>query len=368
MRAIASLLTAATAIALLGAGCPRSHDELAASGGAGPTGAGGAAATSTESTASSSSDATTSSSSTASSGGSGGGGGDDAGPLPPSKLTILDGVNDYPAVRLCFVPYPEGDDVAPWPADPAGLPFARAAVVDPATVVPEGTDVRVDVVAGDLAQTAGKSCAEIRALAAGDGGASPVVVASLPILPGASFASHKSLLLAPIGCLGGAGHTGPGEQLGCGSGYSAATPTPGLVALGMKTLVAPGKVALQIVHASAAMPVEDVRLTPGYDGAPDFQVAGSLAPGEIAPPTPWSQLALMDIAPLASAKLKTFAPNDMYATSVTTLSSVALEGNVPLDQIQDGGGYVLVALGGYPGVAGGSFWHPFTYALLRADP
>src|SRR5690242_16122543 len=79
---------------------------------------------------------TTAASSATSSGsggsGAGGAGGDDGAgggvvePSGPTQLTIVNGVNDYDAIRLCFVPYPDGDgsEVSPWPAGAQGLTFA----------------------------------------------------------------------------------------------------------------------------------------------------------------------------------------------------------------------------------------------------
>src|SRR5262245_37471576 len=100
----------------------KSHDNLAYQ----PA---SSATSSSSSTGGHTSSSTASSSSTT---GGGGEGGMDAGPPGPSKLTILNGVNDYDAVRICFAPYPGGDPQSmPWPADAGGIPFASAIVVDP---------------------------------------------------------------------------------------------------------------------------------------------------------------------------------------------------------------------------------------------
>src|SRR5687768_8105587 len=103
-------------------------------------------------------------------GGMGGSGGDPVIPEPagPTALTIVNGVNDYDAVRLCFVPYPGGDgaDQSPWP-NQGGIQFAASMVVSPiAGVIPAKSDVRTYVIAGDLAKTTGKTCAEVFAMAA----------------------------------------------------------------------------------------------------------------------------------------------------------------------------------------------------------
>ena len=78
-------------------------------------------------------------------------------PSGPTQLTIVNGVNDYDAIRICFLPYPAGDPAAlPWPSEAAGLPFARAVVVKPIdTAIPANQDVRPHIIAGDLTRIIG---------------------------------------------------------------------------------------------------------------------------------------------------------------------------------------------------------------------
>lgn len=318
---------------------------------------------------------TTAASSASTGSGAGGGGGEGGAggaggaapsePDGPAKLTVVNGVNDYEAISLCFLPWPSGGNVAPFPAGPAGLPFARAAVIAPGSgVVPADTDVYLHVLAGDLAATAGKSCADLVAGAGGSG----VVVQPLAVLPASALAAPRSLLLVPTGCLGGPTHTDPAEAAGCGAAYSADTPNPGLVAAAMSRLVEPGRVSLQAVHAAPAMPVTDVRVTPGLDGVMPVQVAPSLSSGAIGPFPPFHGLARADYGVIGEMDVHTFAPNGPVATATVPFAQALTQGGMNQADILDGHGYALVAVGALPGVAAGPFWHALTFVLVKSDP
>jgi hypothetical protein len=288
----------------------------------------------------------------------------DAGPPGPTELTIVNGVADYDAIRICFMPYPEGPGGMPWPSTTTGLAFAGSRVVDRIDqVLPSDVDVRPHVLAGDLAVTAGKSCDEILAL-----NEPALIVAPLAVLPAPVFTSGKSVLLVPNGCLGGPGHTDPGETLGCGLNYTENTPTPGLVALGMSRQTAPGAVSFQVVHASAPMPVVDVGITPGFDAAPESKLSVSLSLGAIDPQPPFAGLDFAELGILGQVKLKTYNPGDPYPTSAVLLQSVFANDGLGEPDVVNGEGLVLVAVGGYPGVPAGPWWNAHTYVMVRADP
>lgn len=311
-------------------------------------------------------------STSASTGGTGGtgGGGVDAGPQGPTELTIVNGVNDYEAIRICFLPHPGGDPTAtPWPPSALGMSFASSMVVDPiSSAVPMGTDVRPWIIAGDLAQAAGKTCAQILAMAGGDAG-SPLIATPLAVLPAAVFDSHKSVLLVPAGCLGGPGHSAGGATLGCGNSYSIVNPTPSLAVVGMSRLTDPNKVSFQYVDASVAMPESDVWMTPGYDGSVDSLLGNAITFGSIEPSPPFKQFSLNDLGPVSKVAVKTFQPNTTFSTSTVLMSEIfAAGGAIGESDFVNGAGIVMVAVGAYPGVAAGPFWHKLTYVLVKADP
>ena len=115
---------------------------------------GGAASSSTTTTG----ESTSSGDGGASSTGTGTGGTSE--PPGPTRVTVVNGVNDYDAIRVCFLPYPAGDPAAkPWPTTASGLLFAHAAVLDLAVDIPASTDVQPTIFAGDLSAIAGKTTA-----------------------------------------------------------------------------------------------------------------------------------------------------------------------------------------------------------------
>ena len=306
-------------------------------------------------------------------GGAGGAGGAGAGtPVEPAgapKLTVVNGVNDHEAIRICFVPYPgsDGSGVLPWPSSAAGLPFAEGAAIAPIdAVAPPGEDVQIHVVAGDLGATAGLDCAEILALSAGGQGS--VVAAALPVVPASAFVAERSLLLVPAGCLGGPGHSDPAEIAGCGPGYSAETPTASLVAAPMSRVTEADRIGFQVVHASAATPKVDVRLATAGD-ASMWLVAPGLGFGSIGPFPPFLTLDALELGIASQAEIRTYAPGQTTAPSSVVSMGQVLEGSaVSAADLVDGRGFVLVAVGAAPGVAEGPFWHALTYALVPADP
>jgi hypothetical protein len=340
-------------------------------------------------------------------------------PTGPTKLTVVDGINDYDAIRICFLPYPDGDPLLlPWPSAAEGLPFARAAVIDPiAATVPPGKDIRPVVFAGDLAKIADKTCAEALQLAAtstgdagsggtggggadgggaGAGGASggaggggagggdtdagsadggdagtsppPLLAAPLSVLPAAVFDSPRSILLIPVGCLGGPGHDGPTAALACGFNYSPSSPNASLVALGMSRIPDKTHVSFQVVNASAALQPSDVRLLSGFDGGEEWTLAPALALSTIAPLPPFNMIAAKALGSIEKVLVKTSLPGQTFASSTTLFTEAMSQGMVPKAAIVNGAAFTLIAVGGYPGVDAGAYGHKLTFTLIKSDP
>ncbi len=285
-------------------------------------------------------------------------------PGGPTALTIVNGVNDYAAARFCFLP---GD--TPWPAAAAGLSFAAGQGVDIATALPAGSDVTPWVVAGDLAATTGMTCTQILALAQPtDGGTAPVVAAALGVIPQSVLGSDKSLLLVATGCLGGAGHSDPNQTSGCGMGYSATTPTTGVVLLGMSRIVSAGHVSLQAVNASVTLPSSDIRVQPGTTGAMEVDLAPALSHGAFGPYPPFDLLTAAAYGELGTVQIRTYPAGSNTQTSAVMLSGVLAASSVGEAGFVDGASLVLIAVGGAPGTPAGPFWHKLGYALVKADP
>jgi hypothetical protein len=294
-----------------------------------------------------------------------GAGGGPVEPPGPTRLTVVNGINDYDAVLLCFLP---GE--APWPAAAGGLPFAAAQAVDLTSAIPQGADVTPWVVAGNLGVIAGKTCTDTIALAQPtDGGpAPPIVAAPLGVIPKAVLATPRSLLLVPTGCMGGPGHDNAGAVGGCGMGYSSQTPTTSVVFLGMSRITDPKHVALQVVSASPALPLMDVRILPNVMNAMEVDVAPSLSQGAIEPFPPFVGLTLTAFGQLSGVQIRTYQPQTTNPLSTTNLNDVLSASAVGTAGFINGAGLVLVAVGATPGAAAGPFWHPLTYALIKADP
>lgn len=342
-------------------GCGRDHNLGVSTSSSSSSGAGGDGGAGTTSSSTSGS--------TSSSSGSGGDGGADSGPPGPTTLTLVNAVNDYDAVRFCFLPYPAGDPAAvPYPASPAGLAFGKAQIIDPISgPIPSGTDVRTWVIAGDLSQIAGKTCDEAITMAESDPTMS-LVATALAVIPAITFDSHKALMLAAAGCLGGPGHDGPTATLGCGQSYTPSNPTATLAALPMSRTRDPSRVNVQVADLSAAMPSSDVSVTPGFEGAMDVRIGGPFTLGAIAPNPPFAGLAAVEYGTIASAYVKTSLPNSMFTTSATPLAQVIANGGLADGDFINGKNFVLVAIGGYPSVQPGPFWHAFTFTMLIVDP
>ncbi len=350
MLRLASAFAATCLVAAYLAGaCTQSHDLGVDTTSSGTGGAGGASTTTTTTTGGA---ATTTPF--------------DAGlvePSGPTALTVVNGINDYDAIQLCFLP---GE--TPWPG-PAGLAFAGAKTVSLSTDLPAGSDVTPWVIAGDLSATAGMTCDQILALAQpGDGGAPPIVAAPLGVISQAVLASQRSLLLVPIGCMGGPAEDGGVNMSACGTAYSPSTPTTGVVFLAMSRITDPAHVALQVVSASVTFPTMDFRLLPNMSGAMERMVVPSLSAGAIGPYPPFTGLALADLGSLSGVQLHTFSNGATMPTSTVMLSDVLATSPVSASGVTNGAGLVLVAVGSAPGVAAGSFWHKLTYALIQADP
>jgi hypothetical protein len=116
------------------------------------------------------------------------------------------------------------------------------------------------------------------------------------------------------------------------------------------------------------MPVIDVRLKSGGQAGTEWLIVPELTPGAIGPKPPFSKLPVAGFGAIESAQILTMAPGDSSPTSATTMSSIFAKSSIQSADIVNGAGFVLVAVGGYPGAAPGPWWHALTYALVRGDP
>ena len=307
------------------------------------------------------------SSSSSGGGGAGGDGMEENIPEPdgPSKLTIVNGVNDYDAIRLCFVPYPDFGESPAFPADAKGLAFAAPAVIDLASgFVPAGTDIWLWVIAGNLAATEGKGCAQI---ITGELGVD-VLITPLAVIPRSAFEAPRSLLLVPHGCLGGPGHEHDLETTVCGKDYSISTPTPGLLASGMSRIVESDVLSLQAAHASMAMPEIDIRLLPGAQGGTAGNVAPGLTVGAIGKIPPFREFSKMALGSIGATNILTVPPGYAQPNSTSPLQAALVRGGISEADFKDGSAFTFVAVGSPPSIPKGPFWHELTWTVVRSDP
>jgi hypothetical protein len=263
------------------------------------------------------------------------------------------------------VPWPDGGDPPPVPADEKGLAFGASLVVDPQNAaIPSEKDLWVHAVAGDLAKTAGKNC---NVLTTGPAIAG-VVVAPIAVIPASAFSAERSLLVVPSGCMGGPGHTDPAEKQACGETYSPDTPYPGLLAAGMSRLTKAGAMSIQAAHAAPGMPTVDVRILSGIEGTMPNQIAPSLTAGEVGPFPPSQELSRVKLGSLADTQIATFTPNQLDQSSVSPLLDALGRGGIDQTDFDDGRGFTLVAVGAAPGIPAGPFWHALTWTVVRSDP
>jgi hypothetical protein len=341
VRHFACLLASLLAVAA----CTTDHDRLAVTEpGSTTSGMGGAGGTGPTTTGPS----------------SGGSGGIEE-PPGPTKLTVVNGIADHDAIRLCFVPYPDGPgSEMPWPAS---LDFAAGTSVEPTDVVPPGTDVEVVVVAGSLGSTTGKTCASLLSMPLPG-----VIVRSLAVVPAAVFGEQKSLLFVPVGCAGGAGHTDEAQAFVCGARYSEAAPDPGLVAGFMSRINGPNGVPLQFVHAARGLEASEVRVKPGLGGAMAQIVADPWSHGAIAPFPPYLALSTQGLVSPPDASIELASLMNGQLVSSTTWSDAFAQSSLDVADVADGVGLTFVAVGAAPTIGEGPWWHAFTWTVVASDP
>jgi len=305
------------------------------------------------------------SSSKSASSASGTGGAAPVEPDGPTRLTLIDAVVDAPSVAFCFASYPSGaSTAAPFPS--GGLGFAKALVVPlPATDIPTG-DVLLTIVSGDLTSVGSATCGEITA----DPTSYPaLVVTSLGVLPADTLTAKRSLLLAPMGCIGGPTHTDANQEAVCGKGYTPDNPTVTLLAGPLSRLDDPARIALQAVNATTVVTKADIYFRPGFDGLSDNLLESKLSSGGVGPFPPYTGLTAASIGSVATAEIG-IAPNPSSAplANKKKLSDALANAGLVSTDLLNGKGFALVACGASPAVGSGSWWNDFAFVAVSTDP
>jgi hypothetical protein len=347
MRGLAFVSALLAALVPAALGCGGDHSRLAKSEGGGGSGGGGGAGSGASSSQS-----------------VGGGGTLPVEPEGPTKLTVVNGIADYDAVRLCFVPYPDGSGGTPWPGA-SGLAFAESAVLDPATgPIPRGSDVEVIAMTGDLDATSGMDCDALEA-------APPAGVErrALAVLPATALAEPKSVVLVTTGCMGGPGHDD--EELAidaCGFGYASDQPSATLVAGFLSRLPAALQVSLQFVQGAMGLQTAAVAVKPGAEPAAGILAVDEWSWGAIAPFPPFINFSLDELGSLPEAAVELSLNPASNPFEVITFGAAFANSDLDIDEVVNGSAVTFVAVGAAPSAGGGSWWQPFTLTVVENDP
>lgn len=334
---------------LAASSCSGDHDRLAKGGGgttASPGGAGGSAGQDVGGAG----------------GGAGGNGGGVVEPTGETKATVVNGVVDADAVRVCLVPYPDGSSAPPWPEDDV-LAFGRGLPVAPfEDWWPAGEDLELRVLTGELDATLGMTCDELSP-------SETLTISSAGVLPASVRDSGRSLLLALYGCVGGAEHVANSQEMACGEGYEPSLPTLGLAAGGMSRIVVEGRIGIQLLQASAGTPpTSSVRARAGLEAATSLYVANDWSLGAIVPYPPFAVYSLAGLGTSTEAQIETYLQGSDQPANVTTFAQAFEGSSLSLADLAEGINYVFIARGASAQLGPGEWWHDYGLTVVLADP
>lgn len=313
-------------------------------------------------------DAATSSSHSSSAAGTSTGTGGDAGtmvvePDGPTKLTLVDGIIDEPAAAFCFVD-PEGAGDRP-PIPQGGLDFGTSMVVPlPSEDIPDG-DALLVIITGDVGSIGTATCGQLTA----DPGAFPdAVVLQLGLLPEGTLTAKRSLLFAPMGCVGGVDHDAPQNELICGKGYTPDNPTLSLVAGPLSRVKNSANVSMQGVNATTVFDKVDLYFRPGKDGFQDQLLVEKLSAGSIGPFPPSAKLNQSELGNVDQAQVGLSKDPSAMANAKFDLTDVLTAGGLTGTDLGNGGGVAFVAVGADPAAGDGAWWNGLTFVGVDSDP
>jgi hypothetical protein len=287
-------------------------------------------------------------------------------PKGPTKLTVVNGLVDGGAGRLCFVAYPPraAEPAQPWPEAVGGLPFGGVVSTDAVDeLMPKASDIEVILLTGAIGLSAGLSCADLVA--------TPLPgldVRTLAVLPKNIVDEKKSMLLVLAGCVGGEDHTSELDMAICGAGYAPDQPTVSIFAGFMSRIGALNKLPMQFVHASMGLGTASLRLSPGFDGAVGFHVANPWKVGGIAPFPPYEKFSVVELGTLDEAKLSVYGQGAAGPLSEDDFEAIFGASELALSSLSDGEGVAFIALGASPTVPPGGWYEPFRWVAVPSDP
>jgi hypothetical protein len=189
---------------------------------------------------------------------------------------------------------------------------------------------------------------------------------ALPGLPAGALAAGYSMLVVAAGCLGARAFSDDRQAAACGDDY---TPEHGSLTAEVAMLsraTADGMLSIQALHASHASGDLGVRSMPGStDGGIGITIVDRFGEGALRPRDP-----------------RTMLPVESWGVNSDSWSLNASVGSVDhaselwsvireragIDELENGRGYTLVAIGPSATLDATGFWNHFTFALVDNDP
>jgi hypothetical protein len=286
-------------------------------------------------------------------------------PDGPSVLTLVNGLADAPAVRVCFhagsgtsfAPLP----VAPLPDSPAGLPFATALVRFelPGGVELASQDVLPVVYSGEL-QDLG-ACDTLQPPPPG------VLATAMQVIPAGTLVAGRSVLAVLAGCVGGPGHDSYAVDFVCGKGYSLSTPNAKMLVATMARAPVAERIGLQAFGGSLAATTLGLRHATAEQFIAD--IAYDVNPGTIAPKPPSVDLTEQTLgADPAEGKLSVYQKYSSSPAATVTLGEALERGGLQPADFVNGRNFTAIWVGAREAVAPGPWWKPFTLLVVRSDP
>lgn len=265
-------------------------------------------------------------------------------PDGPPEFRLMNGVTDFPSVRVCWLPWdggaPSGVDATP---SPEVLYGDTSPPLFPESFDPSKQSFRLHVLAGDLTALDGKGCLSL--VSEPPAG---VRVVPLPVLPPGATTAPRSRLAVAVGCLGGGAV--PDVTSACGQGADPAQGNANLLLVELSRIPPPaGQFGLQVVHSSTALPVLNVQLTSSGIGVVK-SLASSLSLGKIAPRPPFTGVVgdLFGVN-IEGARLVVNDATNGVALVDTDVGALLSESGLSSEKIIPDHGGVLVILGPRPG-------------------
>jgi hypothetical protein len=213
--------------------------------------------------------------------------------------------------------------------------------------------------------TPGGAGASLKAEAAG-GGPPALRVGVLPGVPAGTLAAGYSMLEVAAGCLGAKEFAAPHETAACGDDY---TPERGSLTAEVAMLsraTADGMLSIQALHASHASGDLGVRSMPGsMDDGTGITLIDRFGEGALRPRDPRTMLPVQSWG----VNSDSWSVNaSVGSVDYTSESWSVIRERAGIDELENGRGYTLVAIGPSATIDATGFWNRFTFALIDNDP